>query len=89
MSLKQFETFYWPGLKAVILALVEKGMTPGIFLEGDYTARLEYLLELPRGKVLRTLILPIFSGRKKCLTIICASGEMCPPLCYRPAPFRM
>ncbi len=52
MSLKQFETFYWPGLKTVILALINKGMVPGIFFEGDWTARLEYLLELPRGKVL-------------------------------------
>ncbi len=52
MSLKQFETFYWPGLKAVILAIVDKGMVPGIFFEGDWTQRLEYLLELPRGKVL-------------------------------------
>jgi uroporphyrinogen-III decarboxylase len=52
MSLKQFETFYWPGLKAVILAMVDKGMVPGVFFEGDWTQRLEYLLELPRGKVL-------------------------------------
>lgn len=52
MSLKQFETFYWPGLKTVILALIDKGMVPGIFFEGNWTARLEYLLELPPGKVL-------------------------------------
>lgn len=52
MSLKQFEKFYWPGLKAVILAIVDKGMVPGIFFEGDWTRRLEYLAELPPGKVL-------------------------------------
>jgi len=52
MSLKQFETFYWPGLKAVILALVDAGYTPCVFMEGSYTLRLKYLLELPRGKVL-------------------------------------
>jgi len=52
MSLKQFEKFYWPGLKAVIIALVNKGIIPGIFFEGDWTARLEYLLELPKGRVL-------------------------------------
>lgn len=52
MSLKDFEKFYWPGLKAVILAEIEKGIIPGIFFEGDWTTRLEYLLELPRGKVL-------------------------------------
>jgi len=51
MSLKQFETFYWPSLKKVIIALVDAGLTPAPFFEGDYTSRLEYLLELPRGKV--------------------------------------
>ena len=52
MSLKQFEKFYWPGLKAVILAIIDKGMVPGIFFEGDWTQRLKYLAELPPGKVL-------------------------------------
>jgi len=52
MSLKQFETFYWPTLKGLILGLIDAGLTPCPFIEGDYTSRLEYLLELPRGKVL-------------------------------------
>jgi uroporphyrinogen-III decarboxylase len=52
MSLKQFETFYWPTLKKVMLALIDAGLTPAPFFEGDYTSRLEYLLDLPRGKVL-------------------------------------
>jgi len=52
MSLKQFETFYWPTLKRLILALVERGLTPSPFFEGDYTTRLEHLGELPKGRVL-------------------------------------
>ena len=52
MSLKQFETFYWPSLKKLILALIDEGLTPFPFFEGDYTSRLEYLAELPKGKVL-------------------------------------
>ena len=51
MSSKQFETFYWPGLKKVILALVDGGLTPFVFFEGGYNQRLEYLRELPKGKV--------------------------------------
>jgi hypothetical protein len=50
MSLKQFEKFYWPGLRGLIKGLVEKGQTPLVFYEGDYTSRLEYLLEVPKGK---------------------------------------
>ncbi|MFC1902036.1 uroporphyrinogen decarboxylase family protein [Chloroflexota bacterium] len=52
MSLKQFEKFYWPGLKTVILALIDAELTPYLFWEGEYTSRLEYLLELPEGKIL-------------------------------------
>jgi hypothetical protein len=52
MSLKQFETFYWPTLKEHAFNVVNAGLIPCIFFEGDYTSRLEYLLELPRGKVL-------------------------------------
>ena len=52
MSLKQFATFYWPTLKKHIFNVANAGLTPCIFFEGDYTSRLEYLLELPRGKVL-------------------------------------
>ncbi len=52
MSLKQFETFYWPTLKGLLLGLIDAGLTPCPFFEGDYTSRLNYLLELPRGKVL-------------------------------------
>jgi uroporphyrinogen-III decarboxylase len=52
MSLKQFEEFYWPGLKKVILAAIDKGIIPCMFFEGDWTTRLEYLLELPKGKIM-------------------------------------
>jgi hypothetical protein len=50
MSLKQFEVFYFPYLKKAIEALVAKGYIPFVFFEGDYTSRLEYLRQLPRGK---------------------------------------
>jgi len=52
MSLKQFETFYWPTLKRLILGLIDAGLTPCPFIEGSYNSRLEYFLEIPRGKML-------------------------------------
>ncbi len=51
MSNAQFEEFYWPSLKKLILALINAGLTPMPFWEGDYTPRLPYLAELPPGKV--------------------------------------
>ena len=52
MSNEQFAKFYWPGLRKVLLALIDAGLTPMPFFEGDYTERLEFLKDLPRGKVL-------------------------------------
>ncbi len=51
MSNEQFAKFYWPSLKKVIIALIDAGLTPIPFFEGDYTPRLEFLAELPKGKV--------------------------------------
>jgi len=52
MSAQQFETFYWPYVKKIVQAEIDAGFTPCLFLEGDYTSRLKYFLELPRGKIL-------------------------------------
>ena len=52
MSDEQFRTFYWPGLKAVILGLADEGCVPMLFAEGGYNSRLEYLKELPKGRCL-------------------------------------
>ena len=49
MSDKQFEEFYWPSLKKVILALIDEGLMVMCFAEGRYERRLEALSELPKG----------------------------------------
>ena len=33
MSAKQWETFYWPGYKKIIMTLIDEGVTPLLFLE--------------------------------------------------------
>jgi hypothetical protein len=50
MSDQQFAKFYWPSLKALVLGLIDAGMTPVVYTEGDYTPRLEYFKELPPKK---------------------------------------
>lgn len=52
MNNKQFKEFYWPSLKRYYLALIDNGLIPEPFYEGDYTPRLEYLAELPPGKIM-------------------------------------
>ena len=51
MSDPQFERFYWPTFKALVLALIDAGLIPMPLFEGDYTPRLKYLAELPPGKI--------------------------------------
>ena len=51
MSIKQFETFYWPTLKKVIMALVNEGITPILFAEGSYNKRLDIIGDFPKGAV--------------------------------------
>jgi len=52
MSPDQFKTFYWPSLKKLMLTLIDEGLNPCPFFEGEYDTRLEHLNELPKGKVL-------------------------------------
>ena len=49
MSPKQFETFYWPTLKKVIMALINEGIMVSLFAEGRYLTRLDVIKELPKG----------------------------------------
>ncbi len=55
MSNDQFEEFYWPGLTSVMEGFIKHNLIPGLFLEGGYNERLEYLAEFAqkhKGKVL-------------------------------------
>lgn len=77
MSAKQFEKFYWPYAKKMIQALLDEGLTPCLFLEGDYTSRLEYFLELPRGKVLgRFDSVDIFRAKEVLRDHMCIMGNV-------------
>ncbi len=50
MSLEQFKRFFWPSLRALMMALIEQGMIPCPFFEGDCTSRLEVIKDMPEGK---------------------------------------
>ena len=52
MSIDQFNKFYWPTLKKVIIGLINEGLVPFLFAEGGYNKRLEAIKDLPRGTVL-------------------------------------
>jgi len=52
MSDEQYQTFYWPTLKKVILGLIDEGLVPFIFAEGTYDTRLEVVQDIPKGKTI-------------------------------------
>ena len=77
MSTKQYEKFYWPTFRKVILGLIEDGAVPLLFAEGAYNNRLEVIKDLPRGKVIwyfdRT---DMFQAKKILGDNACLSGNV-------------
>ena len=81
MSDEQFHTFYWPSLRALVLGLLEQGLTPCVYTEGDYTPRLEALTDVPTGKVLYHFETVDMRRAKETLgNIACISGNVPLPL---------
>jgi uroporphyrinogen-III decarboxylase len=52
MSNADFEKFYWPSFKALLLGLIDEGIIPFMFVEGGYNQRLDVIAEagLPAGR---------------------------------------
>lgn len=49
LSPKQFEQFYWPTLKKMIITFVKAGNIPFLVWESDVTHLIPFLLELPKS----------------------------------------
>jgi hypothetical protein len=77
MSDPQFQTFYWPSLRAVILGLLDEGLTPCVYTEGDYTPRLQAIANVPRGRVLYHFeTVEIHNAKEVLGDIACISGTV-------------
>lgn len=77
LSKEQWDTFYWPTFKKLVLALIERGATPCIFFEGNCMSRMEYLLDFPRGKMLARLDrTDIFKAKEILKDHICIEGNV-------------
>jgi uroporphyrinogen-III decarboxylase len=77
MSMEQFKRFYWPTFYKLVMGLVKKGLTPCIFFEGNFTSRLEYLLEFPKGSILaRFDTTDIFRAKDVLKGHICIEGNI-------------
>jgi len=75
MSPEQFKTFYWPTLRKLILGLIDEGLTPCPYFEGDYTSRLEIIGDIPKGKAIYGFVLTdIFKAKKVLGDRVCIRG---------------
>ena len=72
MSTRHFDKFYWPTFRKLVHALIDRGLTPCIFFEGNFTSRLEYLLDFPRGSICAKLDTTDIHKAKKVL-----GGHVC------------
>ena len=52
MSLDQFKKFYWPTLRELMMILINEGLTPVPFWEGDCVSRLEIIKDMPPAKAM-------------------------------------
>ena len=50
MSLDQFKKFFWPTLRELMVALINEGLVPVPFWEGNCESRLEVIKDIPPGK---------------------------------------
>jgi len=56
MSVKQFEKFYWPTFRKLLLGCINEGCVPMMVIDGSYnSARMEIIKELPRSSVVWTM----------------------------------
>ena len=77
MSLENYEKFYWPGLKQLILAAIEAEITPMVICEGKYYTRLHTLADVPKGKVIYFFEDTDFQAAKEILGgVACIGGGM-------------
>ncbi|MDD4402549.1 MAG: uroporphyrinogen decarboxylase family protein [Desulfitobacteriaceae bacterium] len=87
MSPEQYEKFYWPSLRKVMLALIDEGLIPLIYCEGEYTSRLEYLADVPKGKVIYHFeSVDIHKAKEVLGGIACLTGNVPNNLLYTGTP---
>jgi uroporphyrinogen-III decarboxylase len=77
MSIKQYETFYWPTFRKVVMALVNEGIVPILFAEGSYNKRLDIIGDFPKGSVIWYFDqTDIFEAKKKIGDKLCIMGNV-------------
>ncbi len=87
MSGPQFEKFYWPPFRKLLLGLIEQGLIPSMVVDGTYNRRLDYIKDLPRASVVWTFEKTDMALAKKVLGgHACIAGNVTGSLLYTGSP---
>jgi uroporphyrinogen-III decarboxylase len=76
MSNRQFEEFYWPSLRETMLGLVNEGLVPMPFAEGNYEPRLEIIKDMPRTSTIWFFEHMDMAKARKILGHTCIAGNV-------------
>ncbi len=83
MSNKQFETFYWPTFRRLLLGMVEEGLVPFPVAEGAYNRRLEYISDMPKTAVVWMFDQTDMANAKKTVgKVSCIAGNVPVSIAY-------
>ena len=83
MSDKQFETFYWPTFRRLLLGMVEDGLVPFPVAEGAYNRRLEYISDMPKSAVVWMFDQTDMANAKKTVgKVSCIAGNVPVSIAY-------
>jgi hypothetical protein len=87
MSDKQYEKFYWPTFRKLLMGMINEGIVPMMFAEGAYNRRLEVIKDLPRGSAVWWFDRTDMARAKKVLgNHACIAGNVPNSLLYTSTP---
>jgi uroporphyrinogen-III decarboxylase len=77
MSEAQFQKFFWPTFRELMVELIDNGLTPCPLWEGDCTSRLEIIKDIPAGKAIYAFeSTDIFKAKKVLGGTVCIRGNV-------------
>jgi uroporphyrinogen-III decarboxylase len=77
MSQKAFEEFYWPTFKKVLLGLVDEGLVPMPFAEGNYEPRLDVIKDMPKSSIVWYFeVMDMAKAKEKLGGVACIAGNV-------------
>ncbi len=77
MSPDQFNTFYWPQLRKMIMEIIDLDLVPCVFWEGNCTSRLDHIGDIPKGKAIYWFEqTDLFDAKAALGDIVCLRGNV-------------